>query len=76
MMWILGDECSYSSHMENSDFQHSDEDGNYEHDYTPTVILNPCGTSDRSMLNCFVIYVFFKLQFMNLFSKLYNLGSS
>lgn len=43
------DECSYSSELGNSDYQRdlSDNDSDFDHDYTTTVILNPCGGSDR-----------------------------
>lgn len=51
----LGDECSYSSEYDNSDNyksnQYSDENG-CDMDFTPTTILNPHGTSDRSLYIC------------------------
>lgn len=41
------EDCSYSSELDQSDSQYS-ENGN-DHDFTPTVILNPCcGNGDRS----------------------------
>lgn len=50
----LGDDCSYSSEYDNSDNyksnQYSDENG-CDLDFTPTTILNPHGTSDRSKFN-------------------------
>lgn len=42
------EECSYSSEMENTDF--TNDDG-LDHDYTPTVILNPSGGSN-DRINC------------------------
>lgn len=58
LIYFLGEECSYSSELDNSDYKKhnmSDDDyDGYDLYFTPTTILNPHGTSaDRSMLNLF-----------------------
>lgn len=64
MSYNLGDECSYSSEYDQSDNyksnQYSDENG-CDMDFTPTTILNPHGTNDRSMYIFSRIY--YKLTF-------------
>lgn len=47
------DECSYSSNYDNSDDYKSNQysDDGCDLDFTPTTILNPHGTSDRSEFN-------------------------
>ena len=65
-MLFAGEECSYSSEIDQTDSQNDISDNNtnnngYEYDYTPTVILNPtCGASDRSnLINIFSKNLFF-----------------
>lgn len=56
------EDCSYSSEMENSDSQGEYSENGGEHDFTPTVILNPCcGNGDRSTLVFLESYLYEEL---------------
>lgn len=71
------EDCSYSSELDHSDSQYSEDGG--EHDFTPTVILNPCcGNSDRSECLTHILNVLLKIKWMYFFvnSKLHNLGTT